>query len=1356
MKSLFDVFISYGRKESKQFAIDLHARLVQEGLNLWFDQQDIPPSVDYQKQIDDGIERARNFIFIIAPHAVKSPYCRLEIELALKCGKRIIPLYQVEPADCWDKMHPVIQKLNWIYFDGSQPFEDAFAKLTASIRLEAEYVDTHTRILNRALEWERNQKQTRYLLSGDPRRAAEDWLRLRFTDGQRQAPCRITDLHAEYICDSIKNAHNLMSEVFISYAENADDVAAFHQVRSRLHHEAITVWAEEPHVRDSRGELDKDLKQAIEKADNLLFLASPASRGASRCNLELEYADSLNKRIVVLNLSAERGGLPSEIKDPVSIDFLEISQARGFDTLLALLSEDAAYYQRHKVLLVSALKWQEQNRNPSVLLRGYDLNNAEAWLKAACQRRKHLPLALHEEFIQESLARPADLTQEVFISYSRADADFARKLNDALQTQGKSTWFDQESIAAGADFQQEIFKGIENSDNFVFVISPQAVESPYCREEVEFAASLNKRFISLRYREVAEETLPAALAAVQWIDFTQAREDFYSAFSEFIRALDTDREHVHDHTKWGLRALEWKQDKSDDLLLRGNEFAVAQTWLEEAQDAAKRPRPTPLHQEFISASLKAIEAQKRYARRIELIVRGLLTVSVIALLVAVAMFFEAQEQRDAARANARIAMTRDLGGKAVLSAVLPTPVNGGSDRALLLAAQGYLFRPRSTETANNLLYVLSRQSYLNHYVAHLDSLNFDLDYSPDQKRIAVTTGTEVAFLDTPADLQYRLLPQRLRDHRKLITTLCFTPDNHGLITGTDDGEIRFWDLRTFQADGKPIQAHAKRIGDIMFSRGGEYFISVGYDTEIHLWDAQTRQRLATLSGHQDIIYEVSAHPHDPDLIFTASKDGTVKIWSLSQRSLIDTIALAVEGNYGANAMEVSPDGKFLAIAGDIEELLLYDLSTKRLAKTLYGHKSWVNKLTFNRDGSRLVSASADKTVIVWDIAAGTALIPPLRGHAQTVIEADFTPDGKHIVSIDEEGHMALWNLEPEPPLGQIILDGHQGEIKSVDFHPHEDLFASAAKDHTIRLWRKERTHFTQDKVLRGHTDAVYQAVFSADGERLASAGADQSVRIWNWRQGRAETTFTHHDDQEVGTVAWSMDGEYLASGAGNTVYLWRQDAPSEPLQRFSGHTDKVMRVRFSPDGRYLASCGRDALIHLWRLDRADYPRTVLSGHRDWVNDVLFTPDSRTLVSAADDRLLMRWDVVTGKRLGKPLLGHSDWIWTVALYHDEGTGIDVLVSGSEDTSIQFWNASRAYTSTGQPLFGHGDVVRALALSKGARYMASAGKEEAPRLLVWNLDPEFWVEIACKMANRNLTEDEWDAIIGPPYPYRKTCE
>jgi hypothetical protein len=630
MNNLFDAFISYGRADSLAFGRKLYERLLKVGFNIWFDQNDIPLGVDFQNQIDDGIEKAHNFLFIIAPHSVNSSYCLKEIELAIKRNKRIIPLLHVEqitqetwqdrfphgtPED-WEaykaqgkhtvfqNMHPTIGKINWVYFrEGIDDFEKSFTGLIELLKRHADYVEQHTQFLAKALEWERHQKQHSWLLVGDDKKLAEAWLKIQFKD--EQPPCVPTDLHCEFITESIKNANNLMTQVIISYAD--EDRATMEKIRNSLRRESITVWTNTTDI--STGEaFEEAIKRGIEQADNVVYLLSPDSVKSYFARRELEYALSLNKRIIpVLVRETSSEPIPNALRDLQYIDLTDNVKEDDYlldeSQLLRILHQDEAYYNEHKILLTKALKWKRQHENPSILLRGYNLRSAQSWLKVANKRTLHLPIPLIEEFIDESLRQPPAISLDVFISYSRADADFARKLNDELQLQGKRTWFDQESIASGADFAQEIKQGINACDNFLFILSPRSVNSPYCAEEVEYAAQLNKRFVTVLHRQVNSDELHPELAKVQWIDFNHNEGDFHANFRQLVRTLDTDREHLRHHTKWSQRAIEWKEkNHSADLLLRGSELAVAEAWLKETQGRKKQPATTELQKEYIAKS----------------------------------------------------------------------------------------------------------------------------------------------------------------------------------------------------------------------------------------------------------------------------------------------------------------------------------------------------------------------------------------------------------------------------------------------------------------------------------------------------------------------------------------------------------------------------------------------------------------------------------------------------------------------------------------------------------------------------------------------------------------------------------
>ncbi len=672
-KSRVSIFISYGRRQSSALARRLHDRLNADGYNVWFDMNDIPLGVDFQEQIDSGIENADNFLFIISPHSVVSEYCLKEVVLAVKLKKRIIPIIHVDPEGAWEHIHPVVAKLNWIYMREEEnsdlplnewkridDYDIGYEGLHNLLQLHADYVKKHTYFLNRALEWQRNHKNTDFLLVGNERQESEDWLLTNFT--KEQPPCHPIKLHTEYLCESKKNADNLMTDVFLSYArENISELERFNVA---LHRYAITTWADTSDI--EKGEdFQEVINEGIAQADTIIYLLSPASLQSEYCRKEIEYAKTLDKRIIPLLIEdVDNKQTPKEIKGIQYISFVgtfedeeakeeqkifaslkekvenDVEQRKsknkfdeGVGELIHVLNKDKEYYFKHKVFLVKALKWEKQKRNESILLRGYNLQNAEAWVERGILRTTHKPLPIQEELIKVSREEESDVTTEVFISYSRTNADFARRMNNDLQTHRKTTWFDQESIAKGVDFAAEINNGIETSDNFLFIISPRSINSQYCDMEVEHAKKNNKRFITVLYEDIDIEDLNPDLAAINWIDFRLEVVNFNAAFGELLQTLNQDREHVQYHTRWLNKAKEWDtNDRDRDRLLRGEEYNIAKKWLDVATKENKTPRPTKLQKIYIAESGKAILALIRREKRILLLKRiGIVAILMLAV-----------------------------------------------------------------------------------------------------------------------------------------------------------------------------------------------------------------------------------------------------------------------------------------------------------------------------------------------------------------------------------------------------------------------------------------------------------------------------------------------------------------------------------------------------------------------------------------------------------------------------------------------------------------------------------------------------------------------------------------------------
>ncbi len=219
---------------------------------------------------------------------------------------------------------------------------------------------------------------------------------------------------------------------------------------------------------------------------------------------------------------------------------------------------------------------------------------------------------------------------DIFISYSRKDSDFMRRLHEALTTHQRDIWVDWEDIPLSADWWKEICAGIEAAESFMFIISPDGVRSEVCQREIDYAVSHNKRIVPvLRHELTAEDQsrIHPAVRSHNWIFFRE-EDAFDKSVAALLKAIDTDLSYVREHTRLLVRAKEWESKNRDtSLLLRGSDLIEAESWL--IASAGKEPQPLDLHKQFIALSRKSVNARQRTT--IGALIFGLLIASALAV-----------------------------------------------------------------------------------------------------------------------------------------------------------------------------------------------------------------------------------------------------------------------------------------------------------------------------------------------------------------------------------------------------------------------------------------------------------------------------------------------------------------------------------------------------------------------------------------------------------------------------------------------------------------------------------------------------------------------------------------------------
>lgn len=164
------IFVSYNRK-STDFCKRLTDELQKRDLDFWVDWEGIPPTVDWMKEIEKGIEEADTFLAIVTPDWISSKVCIDELTIAVKNGKRMIP---VVPYDIvWDSVHPALAQLNFIFFTEKFDFNTQLELLLTALNTDYDWQKTHRRLQVKALDWERSNRENGFLLRGADLEEAE-------------------------------------------------------------------------------------------------------------------------------------------------------------------------------------------------------------------------------------------------------------------------------------------------------------------------------------------------------------------------------------------------------------------------------------------------------------------------------------------------------------------------------------------------------------------------------------------------------------------------------------------------------------------------------------------------------------------------------------------------------------------------------------------------------------------------------------------------------------------------------------------------------------------------------------------------------------------------------------------------------------------------------------------------------------------------------------------------------------------------------------------------------------------------------------------------------------------------------
>ncbi len=287
-----------------------------------------------------------------------------------------------------------------------------------------------------------------------------------------------------------------------------------------------------------------------------------------------------------------------------------------------------------------------------------------------------------------------------------------------------------------------------------------------------------------------------------------------------------------------------------------------------------------------------------------------------------------------------------------------------------------------------------------------------------------------------------------------VNTLAISPDSHTLASGSDDKNIKLWDLNNKKVLAS-LSGHSQAVKSVAFSPDGKILASASDDKTIKLWQVETLEEICTLLGHAHAVKSVAFSP-DGQILASGSWDKTIKLW---------------------------------------------DIYTGKEICTIIGHQLQVNSVAFSPQGQLLASASYDRTIRLWQIEGSQreiqnrpcySLLSTLSGHAWAVLTVAFSPDGKILATGSDDNTIKLWEVNT----GQLIctLVGHSWSVVAVAFTADGETLLSASCDKTVKLWRVSTAE--EIVTLSGHIDSVSAVAVSKVTQLIASGSRDKTIKLW--------------------------------------------------------------------------------------------------------------------------------------------------------------------------------------------------------------------------------------------------------------------
>jgi len=963
-----DVFVSY-RRTDVEFCKQVVAEFQKRDYEVWVDWEDIPPgSTGFSDDIRQGIEGADAFLAILSPNYLQSTYCvDMELGYALELNKRIIPVVY-EKFEGMD-IPSAIGHINWVYFvphaGQANEFDESFERVLAAMTLDFDHAKSHTRLLLKAQEWDKNERNSSYLIGGSELEEAETWL----ANAINKDPDP-TQLQVDFISNSQVAQKQRQRRILIGVS-----TALVVSILLTIYSVFATIDA------SNQRDIAQDERVIAEEQRDI-------------ANQQREIAEEAQA------VAVEQRGIAEEQRDLAEVaEALAVEQSNRARSL-ALASQSDIIHPSNQPLALGLALESLNVPNPSELSREALANSAYNFA----------PIALI----------PSDIIGDS-VYYTEFTNDGSQIIT--VDSIGRIRIYDAITHALVNEISTDtpLIKGALSADNTAFATfdtegTLKLYDFPAFTERLniplEFPAE--QLFTTLLLTDDASRIYLSSAGASLWVFDTETGDEiegehFTSELLEFgVNAMTLTEDEQFLYTVLEESILEWEtatmtiinqidtgfqfinlinrvfegSDFDSVLVANGNELS---TYL---LDSGQQEIDIVAHELPLTGMITFVNDDQ---------ITGLLTGSTDGSV----KLWDANEQKVLNTFNGHAAPVSSIGINPQRTQIVSGDANG--DVIIWSLENLELTREFNFHTASirafdllddntvisgqeqGLIYLweISDESSLSQQAIEFDpeSRPNDIEINPARTEFAISlnTGAILVYDLNTGDLNRELA------HETEIHALNYSSDGSRFVTSDNDGHSIIWDATT----GAEV-LRVKRedsdstVFDNHFFDDDSKFITAHADGLITIWDANTGEQLDTITIEDQSDIRSIALNSDETILATALESGSIITWNMIDYS---QIAMLIGHTGAVTTISFSDDDQLLISGSHDRSVRIWDLATNNQIRQFDRHETTVWRVAITSDGTKAISASDDTNIYVWDLTFSTS---PIEEQIQWVCENRYS------------------------------------------------------------------------------------------------------------------------------------------------------------------------------------------------------------------------------------------------------------------------------------------------------------------------------------------------------------------------------